>query len=233
MLELRKGVQLKERVMKELERRYQLLERGRTTVVSFLKNKIKAASTKIKNFVKNSITTRQNKLFATNQSQLYKEFAGQTSTQNEPPKSEEAKVFWEEIWGKEGKHQDKSGWLNDIQDAHCEIKRQADVKISVSDVRKEIAGMKNWKAPGPDGVRGFWFKKFTSIHEPLALALNNCINEENVPGWMVKGRTVLIQKDPAKGTVASNYRPITCLPLMWKLLSGIFAGKIYEHLENQ
>ena len=43
---------------------------------------------------------------------------------------------------------------------------------------------------------------------------------------------MLIQKDPAKGTVASNYRPITCLPLMWKLLSGIFAGKIYEHLET-
>ena len=141
VLELKKGVQLKERVMKELER-------GRTTVVSFLKNKIKAASTKIKNFVKNSITTRQNKLFATNQSQLYKEFAGQTSTQNEPPKSEEAKVFWEEIWGKEGKHQDKSAWLTDIQDGLSEIKRQADVKISVSDVRKEIIGMKNWKAPG-------------------------------------------------------------------------------------
>jgi len=49
---------------------------------------------------------------------------------------------------------------------------------------------------------------------------------------MVKGRTVLIQKDSAKGSVASNYRPIACLPLMWKLLSGIFAEKIYDHLLN-
>ena len=47
---------------------------------------------------------------------------------------------------------------------------------------------------------------------------------------MVKGRTVLIQKDPAKGRAASNYRPIACLPLMWKLLTGIFAEKIYDHL---
>ena len=46
----------------------------------------------------------------------------------------------------------------------------------------------------------------------------------------MKGRTVLIQKDSAKGTVASNYRPIACLPLMWKLLTGIFADKIYDHL---
>ena len=47
---------------------------------------------------------------------------------------------------------------------------------------------------------------------------------------MVKGRTVLIQKDPAKVTVANKYRPIACLPLMWKLLTGIFADKIYDHL---
>ena len=41
VLEIRKGVHLKERVVKELERRYQLSERGRTTVVSFLKKKFK------------------------------------------------------------------------------------------------------------------------------------------------------------------------------------------------
>ena len=44
------------------------------------------------------------------------------------------------------------------------------------------------------------------------------------------GETVLIQNDPAKGTVVSNYRPIACLPVMWKLLTGIFADKIYDHL---
>ena len=46
-----------------------------------------------------------------------------------------------------------------------------------------------------------------------------------MPESMVKGRTVLIQKDPANGTVASNYRPIACLPLMWKLLTGVL---VYE-----
>ena len=49
---------------------------------------------------------------------------------------------------------------------------------------------------------------------------------------MVKGRTALIQKDPAKGKAVSNYRPIACLPLMWKLLTGIFAEKIYDHLQE-
>ena len=56
------------------------------------------------------------------------------------------------------------------------------------------------------------------------------MNKGDAPEWMVKGRTVLIQKDPAKETVASNYRLIACLPLMWKLLTGIFADNIYYHL---
>ena len=41
---------------------------------------------------------------------------------------------------------------------------------------------------------------------------------------------MLIHKDPPKRTVSSNYRPIACLQLMWKLLTGIFADKIYDHL---
>ena len=29
-----------------------------------------------------------------------------------------------------------------------------------------------------------------------------------------------------------NYRPIACLPIMWKLLTGIFAEQIYDHLKD-
>ena len=58
------------------------------------------------------------------------------------------------------------------------------------------------------------------------------MNLGNVPEWIVKGRTVLIQKDTMKGTQADNYRPITCLPIMWKLLTGIMGEKLYQHLER-
>ena len=67
----------------------------------------------------------------------------------------------------------------------------------------------------------------------MAGKLQLCLESGKVPLWMVKGRTVLIQKDPAKGTVASNYRPIACLPIMWKLLTGMFAESIYKHLDDQ
>ena len=37
---------------------------------------------------------------------------------------------------------------------------------------------------------------------------------------MTRGRTALTQKDPSKGTALNNYRPITCLLMMWKILTA-------------
>ena len=54
-----------------------------------------------------------------------------------------------------------------------------------------------------------------------------------MPSWLTRGRTSLLQKDKSKDNVARNYRPITCLPLMWKLLKGVIADQIYGHLDQQ
>ena len=54
-----------------------------------------------------------------------------------------------------------------------------------------------------------------------------------MPSWLTRGRSAFLQKDKSKGNVASNYRPITCLPLMWKLLSGVIADQICGQLHQQ
>ena len=48
--------------------------------------------------------------------------------------------------------------------------------------------------------------------------------------WMTKGRTMLLQKDKEKGKPSSNYRPITCLSLIWKLLAGVIPEETYAIL---
>ena len=87
--------------------------------------------------------------------------------------------------------------------------------------------------PGHDGIHGFWFKKFTSIHDRLALEMNKCLQTAHVPEWMTNGRTILIQKDPNKGTASNNYRPITCLPIMWKILTAQIREEIYYSLTSR
>ena len=85
--------------------------------------------------------------------------------------------------------------------------------------------MANWKAPGPDGVQGYWIKMFVSMQERIAFHLQSCMTKGKVPDWITTGRTALLLKDNSKGNEVSNYRQITCLPLMQKLLTGIVADE--------
>ena len=67
----------------------------------------------------------------------------------------------------------------------------------------------NWKSPEPNLLQRFWLKNLSNVHERMAQQLNSCVQQGEVPGWMTKGRTVLLMKDRKKGNVARNYRPIT------------------------
>ena len=62
--------------------------------------------------------------------------------------------------------------------------------------------------------------KFTSIHDRLATKMNKCIQKTEIPEWMTKGMTTVIQKDSLKRTAPNNYSPIMCFPMMWKILTA-------------
>ena len=53
-----------------------------------------------------------------------------------------------------------------------------------------------------------------------------------MPTWLTRGTTSLLQKDKSKRNVANNYRPISCLPLMWNL-TGVIADQIHGHLDQE
>ena len=112
---------------------------------------------------------------------------------------------------------------------------QQTVVINEKKVKKQCSKMPNWKAPGHDGVQGFWVKGLDKMHERIATQLNEILEgRTEVPSWMTYGRTVfLCQKDAAKGNSVENFIPITCLPLMWKLLTVIISEDMYCFMENE
>ena len=65
------------------------------------------------------------------------------------------------------------------------------------------------------------------------MQLKECLDSGFLPTWLTRGTTSLLQKDKSKGNVANNYRPITCLPVMWRLLTNAIADQIYAHLDQE
>ena len=55
----------------------------------------------------------------------------------------------------------------------------------------------------------------------------------HVPEWITKGETTLIQKDPLKGTVPNNYRPIIYLPMMREIQTAQIRKEIYYSLTSR
>ena len=123
-------------------------------------------------------------------------------------------------------------WLQDLR-SEVNVKKQKKIDITTGSLKKILGTMPNWKSPGPDLVQGFWLKNFSSLHERVRLPLKECLDSGFVSSWLTRRRTSLLQKDTSKVNVASNYRAITCLPLMWKLLTGVIADQIYAHLDQE
>ena len=238
LTELSHGKRLKESTQAEINRRYPLLKcKGLPTIIEEVKQRLLAKSAKIKRYNKKSQTYRQNHLFETHQRNFYRSLgnppdpaATQLAAEADP---EEYTGFWGGIWGNEMGYNTDAEWLPAVQTEMNTVVPQPDFTIAVETVAARVKGMSNWTAPGIDGLHGFWLKHVCCLHTRLSTLISESILTGNIPTWLTEGRTFLIMKDPGKGFHdPSNFRPITCLPNIWKLTTGILADQIYTHLES-
>ena len=215
----------------ELCKKFQIKQKGLDYIMEDLKQRIKAKAHKIQRYSNRNKGYLQNKLFQTNQRRLYNQLKGE-EYQQESPEAEDCRRLWEGIWSNQVSHNHHAIWLQEIKREESRREKQRFHEITINTVRNQLKKMPNWKAPGPDEIHGYWLKNFKALHERIAQHLQQCIEHEQAPDWMTTGRTALIQKDKSKGNAATNYRPITCLPTMWKLLTGIISERLYTYLEE-
>ena len=224
----------KEGKAKMIVEKYRVKRKGLAPVIEELKQRILAKAAKIARYEQRVRQYRINRLFKVDQKRVYNEFNGQMgSNKGDIPNTEESRKFWSGIWSVKKEHNKKADWLSDLKKEMVKLEQQ-NVVINEEKVKKQCRKMPNWKAPGHDGVQGFWIKRLDKIHGRIAAQLNEILEgTKEIPAWMTYGRTVLCHKDAAKGNSVENFRPITCLPLMWKLLTGIVSEDIYCFMENE
>ena len=214
----------------ELDRRYRLKAKGFNTTMEEIRQRIVAKAAKIKRYTNRIKQFNDNRLYNANQSRFFKNLEGGEGN-TIAPNPQEATNFWSKIWAKNVNHNEKAEWIERVEQK-LEGDKQENIHISVEDIKGQVRSMPKWKGPGPDGIHGYWLRSFTTIHEKLASTLDDCVSLCQIPEWLVVGRTILILKDPTKGPDVGNYRPIACLNLLWKALTGIFSEKVYAHLDG-
>ena len=221
--------------MKKLEqifKKHHVKKKGVKVVMEELKQRITAKAAKIDRYEKRINQFRINRMFSSNQKRVFVELNDEVIKENTVPNADESRTFWSEIWDNPVEHNHDAEWLREIETESKGVNKQDDVKITAQDVRKQTGKIPNWKAAGPDGVQGYWLKNFSSLHDRIACQLNAVVESGDVPAWMTYGRTVLCVKDRSKGNAASNFRPISCLPIMWKLLTGMLSEQLYKHVDT-
>lgn len=182
----------------------------------------------------NELTKRkqQNNLFERNQRKFYRMLENNhRNEENNSQKidSDRFKVFWQDIWSQPMQFNENAEWLPQIEEATRPIPEMMDVNILTDEIRISCSRSPNWKAPGLDKIHMFWLKYFSTLHPIISTLFNEIVNApSNFPGFLAEGVTYLLPKEGNKSD-PKNYRPITCLSVLYKLFTSILHSKIYRH----
>ena len=141
------------------------------------------------------------------------------------PDKETLESFWKPIFEKNSKYERNNNWLDEYEKS-INIEKPVFNDITVQNVKDAMDNFDNWKSPGIDNIQNYWWLTFDILHEQITMIFNTLANDPlQIPEWFLTGRTTMVpKKEPTSNP--GNYRPITCLPIIYKLLSKIFSNKI-------
>ena len=123
-------------------------------------------------------------------------------------------------------------WIRQVENDNQKIPEQIWSDISLAETKIAIKRSKNWKSPGNDGIANFWIKHLTVLHKDMTYAHNKCLESpETCPDWLTNGTTYFLLRNDETNN-PKNYRPITCLHTMYKILTSILSDRAYKHLTN-
>ncbi|CAK1593322.1 unnamed protein product [Parnassius mnemosyne] len=203
-----------------------------TEYIDTQKQKLKAWANRIRRYSERSKRYFQNRTFESNQKWVYRSWENTTtnSCTHGSPSLIECLNFWKNMWSNEVSH-NEGEWIRATERKFSNLANMGSISITAEDVYSITRRLHNWKSPGPDGIHNFWLKWITSSHVRLAAQIQEAIECCELPRLLTTGITHLLYKN-GNTTEPKNYRPITCLSTVYKLITAILNNKIYKHLEN-
>lgn len=105
--------------------------------------------------------------------------------------------------------------------------------FDLSELNLAIKEMKTNKAPGIDNIRTEQIKQFGALTLQWILdMMNNCISEMTIPKMWRKAHVVALLKPGKDPNDVKNFRPVSLLCHLFKVLERMVLNRIIEPLEN-
>lgn len=114
-------------------------------------------------------------------------------------------------------------WLTNMERQLTNLPKPKERQNSFIHSETEVFFLKaKWKRSCSDGIQDSWLKNFTQLHERIVAQIDDYLQQGRTPAWMTSvERTLLLLKDRLKLYLTSHFRPIFCLSLIWKLMTGV------------
>ena len=217
--------------VKKINSKYNLHKCEMDTKIEILKQKIQLKAKRINRFKKRSNFYKQNKTFKENAKKFYRELGKSQISVEKPPQKEEMEEFWKEIWANPKSFNENAEWVKTQESKTENIETQQWEHISKEEVSQALKKSHKWKSPGCDKIPNFWLNTFTNAHSDHEKMFNKVILEpDSAPSWFTKGITYLHPKSNETEN-PKNYRPITCLSTLYKILTSIITERTYSFLD--
>lgn len=199
-----------------------------TVLMDKLKQKIKALGNRLRRYNERVSRYQNNQLFYKNQRQFYRNLEVGPNAQSESPKPDEMHGYWNNIWADDEPHSD--GFVTESIRSNTPEYSMQPIRVSEQDLSYVLKKLSNWSAPGVDKIHNYWWKHFSSLKPALRSALQEALDDPaKIPEFFTLGVTNMLPKengaqDPKK------YRPITCLPTIYKILTGTITRHLWKHV---
>ena len=204
-------------------------ERERKLTCERIKQKLLAKNNRLKRYKQRSKQYTENRDFVNSPDRFYQSLRGTSIPIDKTPTKTEIEDFWRPILGTESNYNDRAPWIAEYEST-IDIQPYDFEPITKDEITEAIKSFSNWKSPGIDSLQNFWWSKFESIYEYKVHVFNQMMdNPHSIPEWFTTGRTTLIPKK-LQTEIPSNYRPVTCLPITYKIMTSIITQRMKTHL---
>ncbi|CAH0732035.1 unnamed protein product, partial [Brenthis ino] len=195
-----------------------------------LKQRIKALAGRIKRYEEINSRKQQNKMFTEDEHRLYRSLDSKKENIDvKIPSKRNTEEFWTNILSQPVEYNHQAEWILDMEQSNNNITTSSSEEITTEQIKHSLSKMLNWKAPGQDKVQNYYLKYFTKMHDHLAMLYTRVLKwEEPLEDWLTTGKVILIPKNEDTEN-PKNWRPIACLPSMYKLLTSILSDQLYAH----